>query len=133
MRRKFALAAILVALVASPAYGADCQNLTFEGGYITSRTGNVSTVATALVGPYLQVQIGESAGLDERVGTVSHEIGGSSGAVVCPDGSVTFTQAAPEPLPEPTVEDNPLEAPVEIVTPDPMPILHPGTGGVQEF
>lgn len=131
MRKLFV--GLLVALFALPAGAADCQTVGFDGGYITSRTGNQSTVRTGLVGSNLWVQVGEFTGQDEYEGTVSYEIGGSTGAVVCPDGSVTFISEAPlvpAPPPAPLVEER-----TETVegAPSVSVVLHPGTGGYLEF
>ena len=77
---KRALTAIaLIAVFAMPAAAADCQDLTFDGGYITGRSGNVDTVRTGLIGPNLWVQVGEYVGQDEREATVSRKC-------CCPSG-----------------------------------------------
>jgi hypothetical protein len=141
MRRAFITAAIL-AVFAVPAGATDCQNLTIEGGYITSRSGNVETVRTGLIGSYLNIQVGQvdPASQDERSAeTFSAEVPSrAAGASVCPDGSVSFTLTEVAPDPEPVGEPTELltETEVEELRPETRAVYvatHPGTGGVQEF
>jgi hypothetical protein len=87
------MAAALVMVLAVPAMAADgCLTLTFEDGVITSQTGEAE-VRTALIYPYLWVQTGPNVGQDEYEGTVSHDIGDATGAVVCDDGSVALSHS----------------------------------------
>lgn len=142
MRRTLLASAILVGLFAIPASAADCQNLTIEGGYITSRSGNVETVRTGLIGPYLNIQVGhvDPAMQDERsADTFSAEVPSSAvGASVCPDGSVSFQLAEVAPQPEPAPEGVELltETEVSELRPETRAgyiATHPGSGGFQEF
>jgi len=130
MRRAFITLAI-IGLFAVPATAADCLNLTIDGETITARSGNDQMVRTALVGTFLWVQTGEYTGQDELEGTVSHDVpAGAIAASVCPDGSVNFNVAATV-IPEPEAEGVELLTVEEIVE---LPVLlHPGSGGLQEF
>lgn len=136
--RKLLIAGILMVL-AIPAAASDCQSLTFDGGYITGRSGNTDLVRTGLIGSNLLVQVGEYTGQDEYEGTITHQVPASAvGATVCPDGSVSFEQAAV------VAESEPVEEPAELLTESEVEELrpetranyiatHPGTGGLQEF
>lgn len=138
MKRRY-LAALVAALtlIALPATAEECQALEFDNaGYITSRSGNSTTIRTGAVGPNLWVQVGEYTGQDEYEGTISYPIpAGASSATVCPDGSVVFrTDLEYDPMPTLIVADvEPVNAePVTDTALEYVPVIH-YTGGVQEF
>ena len=109
MRRALFVAIILT--LALPASAETCQTVTFgdkgTGTQITSKTGNVTTVHTAMVGTFLWVNYGEApeAGV-EWEGTAMVDVSDPTliAASVCPDGTVTFDRAAPEATVTPEAE-----------------------------
>ena len=95
------LAAFGALFFATSARASDCQTVTFEAGYITSRSGNDQTIRTGLIGKYLNVQVGEYTGQTEQdVSTFSVDVPVDAvAATVCPDSTVSFVLSDPAPVP----------------------------------
>jgi len=121
------LGAILAAVVAVPASAQECSTLTIadggDGQVITSRT-DVAGVRASLVGPYLNLVIGEWDGPEGREGFAGESSvaipDGNSMATVCPDGSVSFAPVVEEPVPD-------VVAVAQVVDVPTVPVSYPAT------
>jgi hypothetical protein len=141
-----ALLLAVVALVASmdQARAADCGSYTIteyeaDQWAITDRS-DAEGIQADLVGTYLNFTVGTFDGPADQYGFAGEDSrpipDGNSIATVCPDGSVSFASTqnpavaeAPALVPEPDA----LPAPAPVPEYEPVLVLHPGTGGVQEF
>lgn len=142
--KRLLLAGILTVL-ALPAAASGCASFTIENiegtSHITGRQ-DVAGIQVNLEGHYLWVNLGEPADpiYPEADVEASHDVAANViGATVCPDGSVSFTEAEFEPMPElveEPVEELLTDAEVEELRPETRAVYvatHPGTGGLQEF